>query len=103
MRLAWFRTAKTISELTAEYQVHPNVLRAWRDQAVKWLPALFEKLDSLIDAQAAHAKQLEELYAEIGRLTTHVNFLKKRCHPEPYPTAHAGRPQPQRTAAHDAG
>ncbi len=58
--------------------MHPNVLRAWRDQAVKELPTVFEQRESLVDAQVAHAKQLEELYAEIGRLTTHVNFLKKR-------------------------
>ena len=76
--LELLKETKTIGELAAEYQVHPNVLRTWRDQAVKLLPAAFEKRDSLIDAQAAHAKQLEELYAEIGRLTTHITFLKKR-------------------------
>jgi hypothetical protein len=43
--------------------VHPNVLRAWRDQAIKELPTVFEQRDSLADAQAAHTKQLEELYA----------------------------------------
>ena len=76
--LELLKETKTIGELSAEYQVHPNVLRAWRDQAVKALPSVFEKRDSLIDARAAYAKQLEELYAEIGRLTTHVTFLKKR-------------------------
>jgi transposase len=76
--LELLKETKTISELAAEYQVHPNVLRAWREQAVKALPSLFEKRDSLIDAQTAYAKQLEELYAEIGRLSTQVTFLKKR-------------------------
>lgn len=76
--LELLKETKTISQLAADYEIHPNVLRAWRDQAVKELPSVFEKRDSLVDAQAAHAKQLEELYAEIGRLTTQVNFLKKR-------------------------
>jgi putative transposase len=76
--LELLKDTKTISQLAADYEIHPNVLRAWRDQAVKELPSVFEKRDSLVDAQAAHAKQLEELYAEIGRLTTQVNFLKKR-------------------------
>ncbi len=76
--LELLKETKTISQIAAEYEVHPNVLRAWRDQAVKELPAVFETRDSLVDAQVAHAKQLEELYAEIGRLTTQVNFLKKR-------------------------
>jgi transposase-like protein len=76
--LELLKETKTLSQLAAEYGVHHNVLRAWRDQALKELPSVFEKHDSLADAQAAHAKQLEELYAEIGRLTTHVNFLKKK-------------------------
>jgi cell division protein FtsB len=42
------------------------------------LPDVFEKGDSVTEAKAAYEQQLEELYAEIGRLTTHVNFLKKK-------------------------
>ena len=76
--LELLKEIKTISQIAADYEVHPNVLRAWRDQAVKELPTVFEKRDSLVDAQAAHTKQLAELYAEIGRLTTQLNFLKKR-------------------------
>ena len=76
--LELLKETKTLSQLTTEHGVHPNVLRAWRDQAIKELPTVFAQRDSLADAQAAHAKQLEELYAEIGRLTTHVTFLKKR-------------------------
>jgi transposase-like protein len=76
--LELLKETKTIAQLATEHGVHPNVLRAWRDQAIKELPTVFEQRDSLVDAQAAHAKQQEELYAEIGRLTTHVNFLKKR-------------------------
>ena len=76
--LELLKETKTIAQLATEHDLHPNVLRAWRDQAIKELPTVFDKRDSLIDAQAAHAQQLEELYAEIGRLTTHVTFLKKR-------------------------
>lgn len=76
--LELLKETKTLTQLAAEHGVHPNVLRAWRDQAVKDLPSLFTQRDGLADAQAAHAQQLEQLYAEIGRLTTHVNFLKKR-------------------------
>src|SRR5205809_7631517 len=76
--LELLKETKTISQLAADYQVHPNVLRPWRDQAVKELPVVFEKHDSLVDAQAAHAKELEELYAQIGRLTTHVTFVNTR-------------------------
>jgi len=76
--LELLKQTKTIAQLATEHGVHSNVLRTWRDQAIKELPTVFEQRDSLADAQATHAKQLEELYAEIGRLTTHVNFLKTR-------------------------
>jgi hypothetical protein len=45
--------------------------------ARKGLASLYERRDNLADQQAAHAKQLEDLYAEIGRLTTQLNWLKK--------------------------
>ncbi len=38
----------------------------------------FEKRDTLAAAQAAHEQQLQDLYAEIGRLTTQVNWMKKK-------------------------
>lgn len=76
--LELLKETKTLTQLAAAHGVHPNVLRAWRDQALKDFPDLFERRDSFAAAQAAHEKQREELYAEIGRLTTQVNFLKKK-------------------------
>ncbi len=76
--LELLKETKTLAQLATEHGVHPNVLRAWRDQAVKDFATLFDRRDSFADAEAAYQKQLEELYAEIGRLTTHVTFLKKR-------------------------
>jgi transposase-like protein len=76
--LELLKESKPLSQLAAEHSVHPNVLRAWRDQALKDFPSLFDRRDSFADAQAAYEQQLEALYAEIGRLTTHVNFLKKK-------------------------
>jgi len=76
--LELLKETKTISQLSSEYGVHPNVLREWRQAAIKGLPDVFENRDSLTEASAAYERQLEDLYAEIGRLTTHVNFLKKK-------------------------
>jgi transposase-like protein len=76
--LELLKETKTISQLASEYAVHPNILREWRQAAIKGLPDVFERRDSLTDVKAAYERQLEDLYAEIGRLTTHVNFLKKK-------------------------
>jgi putative transposase len=76
--LELLKETKTLAQLATEHSVHPNVLRTWREQAVKDFASLFERRDSFADAEAAYLKQLEELYAELGRLTTHVNVLKKK-------------------------
>ena len=76
--LELLKETKTISQLSSEYGVHPNVLREWRQAAIKGLPDVFENRDSLTEAKAAYERQIEDLDAEIGRLTTHVNCLKKK-------------------------
>lgn len=79
--LELLKEEKTLAQLSAEYGVHANVLRDWRAQALKGLPAVFERQNDVADLKATHAQQLEDLYAQIGRLTTQINWLKKSCHP----------------------
>jgi putative transposase len=69
---------KTLAQIAAEYEVHPTLLKNWRAVALEGLPGLFEKQDSTADLKAAHELQLGELYAEIGKLTTQVSWLKKK-------------------------
>ena len=73
------REEKTLAQIATEYQVHPNQLRKWKTQAVERLPAVFDSetaaaRDKLVEKE----KELEELYSQIGRLTTQVNWLKKK-------------------------
>ena len=76
--LELLKETKTLSQLSSEHGVHANVLREWKSAAVRGLPDVFANRDSLTETKAAYEQQIEELYAEIGRLTTHVNFLKKK-------------------------
>lgn len=76
--LALLKEEKTISELATEFGVHPKVLREWKVLAIRALPTLFERRDTTAAQQAAHAQQLDDLYAEIGRLTTQLTWLKKK-------------------------
>jgi transposase len=69
---------KSLTQLASEHKVHPNLLRNWRDQALQDFASLFEKKNLTADLQAAHERQVEELFAQIGRLTTQVNWLKKK-------------------------
>jgi putative transposase len=76
--LELLKEEKTQVQIASQYGVHPNQLREWKQVALKALPSAFEKRDTLEATRAAHEQQLQELYAEIGRLTTHVTWLKKK-------------------------
>lgn len=78
------KETKTISQLAAEHGIHPNVLGSWKATAVQGLPSLFEKRDSVDALRAAYEQQLEDLYAQLGRLTTQVAWLKKKSGLDPH-------------------
>ncbi len=70
---------KSISQIASEHGLHPNVVRKWKEQALAGLPGLFagEREAGQID-RAAHEREVHELYAEIGRLTTQLTWLRKK-------------------------
>ena len=70
---------KGLAQLASEYEVHPTQLMNWRAIALEGLPGLFEKRDSTAELKEAYEQQLTELYAEIGKLTTQLAWLKKKC------------------------
>ena len=75
---------RPISQIASEYGIHPNQLYKWKAQALEGLPNLFEgerKTEKAL--RAAHERELNELYAEIGKLTTQLNWLKKKSGIEP--------------------
>jgi hypothetical protein len=56
-----------------------NVLYRWKKQALENLPKLFaDDNQNERDRLAEHERQVNELYSDIGRLTTQVNWLKKK-------------------------
>jgi transposase len=70
---------KTVSQIASENGVHPNLLYRWKKQALENLPKLFaDDSKSERDRLAEHERQVNELYSEIGRLTTQVSWLKKK-------------------------
>ena len=65
-------------QIAAEYEVHPPQLKNWRAIALEGLPSLFEKHERTAELKAAYEQQQTELYAELGKLTTQVPWLKKK-------------------------
>lgn len=77
---------KTLSQLASESGVHPTQLKEWKKIALTGLPDLFSRNGQTVDKLTRqHEQKLDALYAEIGRLTTQVNWLKKKSglHPDP--------------------
>jgi len=70
---------KALNQLAAEQGIHPNQLKRWKATALEGLPSLFSKDDKAVQTAAEHERQLTELYAEIGRLTTELTWLKKKA------------------------
>lgn len=77
--LKLLREEKSISQLSSEYGIHPTQLFRWRDEAVKNLAQLFTDDRKEITAmKKSYEDKIEELYAEVGRLTTNLTWLKKK-------------------------
>jgi transposase len=81
--LELLKEEKTLAQLASEHQVHPNQLRQWRDLILKQMTSLFDKKSQTADLIAAHDQQVEELYAEIGRLSAQLSWLKKKSGLDP--------------------
>ena len=77
--LETLRGEKTLSEIAAENGVHPNLLSKWKKTAITGLPMLFE--DENIKKrhmEKVHEEEKSELYKQIGKLTTELEWLKKK-------------------------
>jgi putative transposase len=68
---------KTLNQVASETGIHPTQLKDWRRIVQTKLPELFSRNDQAAEDARSHEQQVTELYAEIGRLTTQVNWLKK--------------------------
>src|SRR5215207_4929796 len=75
----------TQGQLAAQHGVHPNQLRQWKEIALKGLPHLFAPDQDSASQAASYEAKINDLYAEIGRLTTQVAWLKKKSGLEPDP------------------
>ena len=75
---------RTMAQIASEHSIHPNQLYKWKALAIEKLSDIFEDERKNEQAQKAeHERELKELYAEIGKLSTQLNWLKKKSGIEP--------------------
>ena len=75
------REERSAGQLAAEHGIHPNQLYRWRQIALDGLPSLFSGQTAQEQAtrEAAHAQEVHDLYAQIGKLTTQLTWLEKKA------------------------
>jgi transposase len=69
--LAAVKGEKTLAELAAQFDVHANVIKAWRDQLLEGAAGVFG--DSKPDTPSP--VNVDELHAKIGELTRTNHFF----------------------------
>lgn len=70
---------KSVSQLASEHGIHTNVLNRWKSEAVQNLSQLFvDDRKGITKMKKEYEQQINELYAEVGKLTTQLSWLKKK-------------------------
>lgn len=70
---------KTMNEIASAHGIHVNQIRQWRNAFLEQMPLIFAKENKKTDQmKAEYENQIENLYAEVGRLTTQLSWLKKK-------------------------
>jgi transposase-like protein len=75
--LAAVRGDKTVSELASLYGVHTTLIHTWKKQLVSSAEELF--LNGARSTGVEHEALQSQLYEQIGRLKTELDWLKKKA------------------------
>ena len=76
--LELLREELTVAQVASKYEVHRTQLNQWKKIVLEGIPELLSdrrKRDNLVKE---HEETVKELYAQIGELTTKLNWMKKK-------------------------
>jgi len=73
--LAALRQDKTISQLSAQFKVHPIVISRWDAQLLQGADVVFKDGRS---KKKSDDPDIDKLYQEIGRLKVELDWVKKK-------------------------
>ena len=77
MALEAVKEQRTVSQLTSEYNLHPNQVSTWKKQLLGTGGDLFSRPNRR--SEEAQVAQEAELYEQIGRLKMELEWLKKKA------------------------
>ena len=70
-----------IAEIASEYGVHYSAIHRWKKELLDGADKVFATAKNVKDAAKDKKQQeetIENLYAQVGRLTTQLEWLKKK-------------------------
>jgi len=72
---------KTINQISIKYDTCPRNIQGWRKQFLENAEIVFNKEKAVKiykDKLKEKDQEIEEVYKEVGKLTTQLNWLKKK-------------------------
>jgi len=73
------REEKTLNEIAAEYEIHPNQLSRWKAEFLKNAAKAFNKeTDEVEKVKQSYEQDKEELLKQLGQLSYENAWLKKK-------------------------
>jgi transposase-like protein len=73
------REEKTLTEIAAEYEVHPNQLSRWKAEFITNASRAFNKeTDEVEKVKQSHEREKDELLRQMGQLSYENAWLKKK-------------------------
>lgn len=79
--LAAIRGDKTIQELSQEFDLHPNQISRWKQQAFENFSTIFEKTNHASKELKEKDRELDVALKKLGQLTVESEWLKKKLKP----------------------
>ena len=73
------RGDRTLAELAAAHQLHPNLIMAWRRQAIEEMASVFNRKVRSNDLKSDSKAKIAKLHAKIGQLVVERDALANAC------------------------
>ncbi len=79
LALEAIRGERTINEIASDNGIHPNQISRWKKSAEAEMYRIFQDNTAKErKIQKEHDEEVNSLYAQIGKLTTQIEWLKKK-------------------------
>lgn len=75
--LAAVKAEKTLSELAAQHEVHPNQIKQWKRHLIEHVGDVFTDKRRKQDKETESL--IDELYKQIGQLKVELDWVKKKA------------------------